>query len=385
MDSVAQKILFVVRALPYEAGGTPVVIRNLLKYLPKDNIYILGRRVNPDKKLNKEEVKQKMFKIPVLYTIGYRFWKYFSIIPGFFMGIFIIKKYNVQKIVGVFQDDASLILALLLAKCFKKITFYPYFMDLYAEQKTGSSAEFSAYIQNQVFKRAQQILLINDGMRDYQLARHSFKNFATVPIISQRQDFPNLYTKTHDKFVITFSGTINEDRLETLRIFTKELAADDRFTFKYLSAQTEEDLRKLAVFFDGFVVKHCKTQDELFLELGKSDLLYLPLRFTYPKSMEAQMSTCFGAKIFDYLQMPVPILIHSPSSFFNYTYFEENNAGYLLDTLDIEQIRMTLNSFFTEDFKQSSVEKYKKANSLAKEFSGNVVSRVFLEQLNKVN
>ncbi|MES2651673.1 MAG: hypothetical protein V4663_08030 [Bacteroidota bacterium] len=383
MNNLNSKTLFVVRALPYEAGGTPVVIRNLLNYLPKDSIYILGRRVNPGKKLSREYIKQKMFKIPVLYTIGYRFWKYFSIIPGFFMGIYIIKKYNIQKIVGVFQDDASLILAFLLAKCNKKIDFYPYFMDLYAEQKTGFSAQFSTYIQDKVFKRAKNILLINDGMRDFQLAHHSSDKFVTIPIVSQQQQFLSNNKKPNDKFVITFSGTVNEDRLETLQVFTKELANDSRFTFKFLTAQTEDDLRKLAVFFDGFSIKHCKTQDELFLELSQSDLLYLPLRFTYPKSMDAQMSTCFGAKIFDYLQMSVPILIHSPSNFFNYTYFENHNAGFLLNTLDVKQIHISLDSFFKGDFKDLAFEKYENANRLAKNFSGEVVSKLFLEQLNK--
>ncbi len=55
-------VLFVVRALPFEAYGTLEVIRKLLAYLPNENYFVLGRRQHAKKKLP-NEVKQKMFQI----------------------------------------------------------------------------------------------------------------------------------------------------------------------------------------------------------------------------------------------------------------------------------------------------------------------------------
>jgi hypothetical protein len=133
-------LLFILRALPFEAAGTPIVIRNLLALLPAENYFVLGRRPDPSKRLP-NIVKQKMFQIPILYTKGHRFWKYFSILPGFFMGAWIINKYKITKLVGVFQDDASLILSYWLAKFFPKMEFYPYLMDLYAEQAQVNKKE----------------------------------------------------------------------------------------------------------------------------------------------------------------------------------------------------------------------------------------------------
>lgn len=185
MSFKKDKVLFVVRALPYEAAGTPVVIRNLLEYLPSEDIYILGRRPDPTKRLPKN-VKQKIFN-SILYTKGYRFWKYFSIIPGFFMGLWLVYRYKITKIVGVFQDDASLILAYRLAMFFPQLEFYPYFMDLYAEQKEGKEEVTTSAFQQELFRRAKKVLVCNDGMKTYLDPLYTATEFVTIPIISFQQ------------------------------------------------------------------------------------------------------------------------------------------------------------------------------------------------------
>lgn len=382
MSQSPKPTLFVVRALPYESTGTPIVIRNLLHFLPKENMYVLGRRPHPAKRLPKD-VKQKMLQIPILYTKGHTFWKYFSIIPGFLMGLWMVYRYNIKKIVGVFQDDASLMLAYRLAMFFPQVEFYPYLMDLYAEQKEGKEKESITAFQQEIFRRSKKVLVANEGMKNYLDPLYTTTEFVTVPIISLAKAAIDADSKKEvtRKFQIVFSGSVNEDRIEPLRVLTKVIAGDARFQFTYLSSQSEDYLRQQAVFYDGFGLTYCKTTDELMQSLNEADLLYLPIRFTFPEKQKAQMMTCFGAKVYDYMVSQTPMLIHAPDYFFNYTYFENHQAAFLLNSLEeshvIEKLEVLLAAASGEEGQQM----VKRSNQLAEEFSGEQVSSLFQQTI----
>ncbi|HPI54165.1 MAG TPA: hypothetical protein PLU10_05695 [Chitinophagaceae bacterium] len=381
MSAKKEKLLFVVRALPFEAAGTPVVIQNLLDNLPKDDIYVLGRRPDPAKRLS-NNVKQKMFTIPILYTKGYRFWKYFSIIPGFLIGLWVVYRYKITKIVGVFQDDASLILAYRLAMFFPEIEFYPYLMDLYAEQKEGKEKVSITAFQQDVFRRAKKVLVCNEGMKLYLDPLYTTTEFVTIPIISLAKACDSVsIDNSNRKFNIVFSGSVNEDRLEPLRVLTKAISSDARFEFTYLSNQTEAFLRQQSVFYDGFKLHFCKSSDELMMALNNADLLYLPIRFTFPERLKAQMMTCFGAKVYDYMVSNTPILIHAPDYFFNYTYFENNQAAFLLNSLEeskvIEKLEVLLIAARGEEGRHIVT----RSNQLAQEFSREQVTSLFQQTI----
>ncbi len=377
------QVLFVVRALPYEAAGTPIVIRNLLAHLPAEGFYVLGRRPDPAKRL-RNDVKQKMFQIPILYTKGYRFWKYFSILPGLFMGLWIIYRYKITKIVGVFQDDASLILAYRLANFFPDVEFFPYLMDLYAEQKMGTVKNKVSEFQEKIFNRAKKVLVANEGMKILLDPIYPAIHIESIPIISLAKAVSNkpLQQEIKNKpFKIIFSGSVNEDRLEPLRIMAKIVSKDPRFLIKYLTSQSEQHLRNVGVFFDGFEIQFCKTPDELMFELNQADLLYLPLKFTFPESQKTQMMTCFGAKVYDYMLASVPMLIHAPNYFFNYTFFEKNHAAFLLDSLDEAAIISKLALLLKEAKNDVGQKICQQANLLANQFKGEIVADKLLIQL----
>lgn len=367
-------VLFVVRALPFEAAGTPIVIRSLLSHLPPENYFVLGRRPDPSKRLP-NIVKQKMFQIPILYTKGHTFWKYFSIIPGFFMGVWIIQKYKITKLVGVFQDDASLILSYWLALFFKNVEFYPYLMDLYAEQQAKRDAH-----QKLIFQRANKILVANDGICDLLRKKHEDFKFVTIPIIATNTPASIInrkFNSAESKFKIVYSGSVNADRIETLKIATKIISKDERIVFKYLTNHSKEYLTKHEVFYDRFEIGHCKSSDELMLELNEAHLLYLPIRFNFPEEKKAQMQTVFGAKTFEYLVSQTPTLVHCPSDFFNSIFFKEHNAGYVLNSNEEEEFEKCINDIIL-NYNERATAIVINAHAAAEQFSDKNVIVKFL-------
>ncbi len=370
-------VLFVVRALPYEIAGTPIVIRNLLSHLTDENYFVLGRRPDPSKRLP-NILKQKMFKIPVLYTKGHTFWKYFSIIPGFFMGVWIVKKYKITKIVGVFQDDASLILSYWLALFFKNIEFYPYLLDLYAEQAANRQNQ-----QKLIFKRANKILVANDGICDFFKKKYANFKFVAIPIIATNTPASIInrkYSAGESKFIIVYSGSVNEDRIETLKIATKIISKDNRIIFKYLTNHTKEYLIKNNVFYDGFEIEQCNTNDDLMRELNRAHLLYLPIRFNFPEEKKAQMQTVFGAKTFEYLVSQTPILVHCPSDFFNSIFFKLHKAGFVLNSKLEDEFSKYCNDIIL-NYNEKATEYVKNAHIAAEQFSSKNVIKKFLNAI----
>lgn len=377
------KTLFVVRALPYESAGTPVIIRNLLKNLPNDSFFVLGRRPHPKKRLM-NDIKQKMFQIPMIYVKGHRLWKYLSILPGLIIGGYVIKRYKITNIVGVFQDDASLILSLVLSYIFPSTNYFPYFLDLYAEQKDGFSIKIASRVQRKVFNRSNCILVANDGLNAFYKKTYNNKHkFETLPFTVNQSDISliNADLAKENRIQITFAGSVNNSRLQTLKVFTKLVKEDPRFQFNYITSNSELFLRKKEVFFDGFKMQFINDQELLIQELSKSDLLYLPMSFEYPIKQEKTLMTSFGAKVFDYLAASVPILVHMPDTFYNYKFFEESESAHLLNSLDEKQILDFLNYAKSDQFKIDSGNYLSRIPDLICQFSGDTVSRKLINLL----
>lgn len=376
--------LFVMRCLPYEAGGTPIVIRTLLQFLSATDFIVLGRRVNPAKRISKNEINQRLYSIPMLYIKGHRLWKYLSIIPGFVVGLYVLRRYRINTIIGVFQDDAALILAYLLAVTSKKNKFFPYLMDLYSDQQNGYSKIVSSKLQRVIFKRASKVFVVNDGMSEF-YQRKYFLDVATVPIISSQkpQEHSNRMKTTYH--VISYSGTINSDRLSTLKRFVAEIKKRKDIVMKFLGPHNLEFFEAHELYDTRFEYKNCRNTDDLYSELENSDILYLPLTFDYDESRRAQLETCFAAKTYEYMRCKVPILIHSPSSFFNYKYLEENEAAICLDKITTSKMNDVLDMMTSRGFKKRAARTVNNANRLALNFDGLKISNYFMELLDQVD
>jgi hypothetical protein len=215
-------------------------------------------------------------------------------------------------------------------------------------------------------------------MKDLLSAKFPEFLFTSIPIISQSTPSETLGSnEDNEKFVIVFSGSVNVDRLETLQVLANIIKKKKNVTLKYLTSQSELELRKLGVFYDNFELDYCANEEDLMSELNAADLLYFPISFSFPETKKQQMMTCFGAKVYDYMVSTTPILVLAPSSFFHYVFFEKDSAAFLIDTLDEIEIRNELSSILL-DAKSEVEEKFvKRSTDLSQQFKGEVIADLF--------
>lgn len=375
------KILFVTRCLPYEIGGTPVGVRNLLQNFDPKDIVVLGRTVNPKKKLEKKSIKYKMYEIPTPQGKGMRLWRFLSVVPGFFIGLNVIRKHKIKKLVGVYPDEGSLLLGYLLS-IFTKVEFYPYFFDLYSEFKRNNwQDKVAQWLQKKSFQKAQKVICLTDGMRSYYKENYDLTAYTLPNVINQEIDSSKSTFNKWDenkKFKIGYSGAVNRDRLDTLQVFFSCIKDNPKFEMVYFTSHSEDYLREVNVFGNNAVKKFCTSQAELLSELQKCHLLYLPLSFDNPPEMLPNMMTCFGTKTYEYLIAGCPTLVHSPSNFFNYIFLKENNCAYTLSANKQKEVTKYIEDLL-QDYNSTAEKIIGEAYKVAVQFKGQLVKEKLMK------
>jgi hypothetical protein len=379
-ESKENKILFVTRCLPYEIGGTPVGVRNLLQNFDPKKIIVLGRTVNPKKKLEKDSIKYKMYEIPTPQGKGMRLWRFLSVIPGFIIGLNVIRKHKIKKLIGVYPDEGSLLLGYLLS-VFTKVDFYPYFFDLYSEFKRNNwQDKVAKWLQRKSFKKAKKIICLTDGMKAFYKENYNLTAYTIPNVINQKINNTNTFNTWNEgeKFRIGYSGAINRDRLDTLQVFFSCIKDNPKYEMVYFTSQSEEYLRKNDVFGENAIIKFCTSQAELLKELQNCHLLYLPLSFNNPPEILLNMMTCFGTKTYEYLIAGCPTLVHSPSNFFNYTFLKENACAYTLSANTENEVERYISELI-KGYNETAPKIVSKAYETAAQFRGTLVSEKLME------
>lgn len=87
-------------------------------------------------------------------------------------------------------------------------------------------------------------------------------------------------------------------------------------------------------------------QEELLPELAQVDLLYCPYWFNERFRLPSALS--FPSKLSTYLKVGVPTLIHAPDYASPRQFIEQNDAGYICDSMDPKEIRDVLVSLFND-------------------------------------
>lgn len=340
---VKGRILVITRALPVESGGTMIVIRRLLENFGRDEIVVLGR--TPYKpRLLKNDVPPEYpyFEIPTPQIKGFRLWRMLSVIPGFFQGLWIIWRYKVKVIIGVYPDEGSLLLSALLHACTRKC-YMAYFCDLYMENQKGKPLRFLAkWLQPYVFRSADKIMAANSGMKGFYDDRYKVNSLLMPTAINGLIPQSFVLPPLGEKFIIGYSGSIVPDRLDPMQALIKAIGNDNRYEIRLFTPQTEEYLRSVNIWSPTVSRRFCASHAELIAELSQCHALYLPLTFKVEHNSREQLATCFGIKCYEYFQSCRPVVVHCPSDYFTSTFFTSLQCGEAIGSLDTVEITFTL-------------------------------------------
>jgi len=154
-------------------------------------------------------------------------------------------------------------------------------------------------------------------------------------------------SKDKDSFVIAFSGQMYaSDEMYSL------IAALNQLNWQYngnnISLKLYGKDFPPNIASDNPMITMCGwvPYESLLSELAGADLLYCPYWFSEIFEEESRLS--FPSKLTVYLKTGVPVLLHGPSYSSPRIFLENNSAGYICDSLDVNVIAETLEKIITD-------------------------------------
>lgn len=378
------RILLVSRALPVESGGTMIVIRRLLENFDRDEIVVLGRTPYKSRVLKNDKAPEyRCFEIPTPQIKGFRLWRMLSVIPGFFQGLWIIWRYQIKIIIGVYPDQGSLLLSALLQAITRK-RYMAYFCDLFMENQTRNRFHFLAnWLQPYVFKNADRILAANAGMKQFYDTRYKINSLLMPTAINSSIPQSFVLPDKIDPFIIGYSGSIVPDRLDPMQALIETIGDDIQFEIRLFTPQREDYLRSVKIWAPNVRLKFCASHAELIHELSQCHVLYLPLTFKVEYNSREQLATCFGIKCYEYFQSCRPVLVHCPSEYFTSTFFTTQECGEAIGSLDPVEIKAILNKLVNE-YHFLGPKYVNRALVAASEFEGNKIAGRLSLSINEI-
>lgn len=386
---INKKILIWTWTTPFTPSGSPAILRRLIKLFPANKVlYISG----------KDERSPIIFDYPIqsknLAFLDIWYYKIGPIRTKIFYDLFI--KTPLLIIIGlyqVFRFKPELILttyvlpewiqsSYIISKLTKTPLVY-YCHDPHLEKYKYSSSWIKKIIQRQERKSLQHahVIVLYESLAKLYEEKYNIQT-KVIPHISTLPRKINDPGPITSPIKIAFAGSIYENNMrlvtQLLRV-SQKLNMHLTFYGKY-QPQTLEIIG--ASNHENLQIKFKTNYQDLISDLGKADLLYLPLTFQEFKRMPIEcLKYVLPTKAIDYLVAGPPILVHCPEDFELYTFFKKYNCAYLLNSNTENELFVFLKDFSNGIKNEISEENVNKALS---NFNREAVNEKFSDFLHSI-
>jgi len=330
---------------PPAAGGSSVIMANLLKYFDPSSVSVLGAKWPNEKiKLTDLDIQRD-----IVYTRQAHSWKLNKIKEQFERGKVVKRIINKVKenrsvaIVAVYPD-LFLFECALAASEKLDLPFIPYLHDTVVETQESEGARKRAEdVQRRYLARSSQIFVMSDGMK-------------------------NLFKRKYDR----------DASMKRVADACKSLG-------QKLKIATNKDLSyhsNLGLDPESIELVYYPNRTKYLQALSDTKILILGLSWPEETSIHFdEMSTIFPTKTCEYLASGSQILVHCPKDYFLAEFFNEKQCARFIGDRDQSAIENTLAEMLAADDDGPLV---KSALSAATQFSVSKVAPVFKEIVDNV-
>ncbi|MBU1046013.1 glycosyltransferase [Patescibacteria group bacterium] len=381
MDENFKKILVVSSYAPPAIGG-PQNLYNLLRDFPKDRYFILTSFYNIDnlsaqkgtwldgeyifydkpgatkeeriKTQEEKTIAKKSSLLNKLKHLARRSWLVRNIIgiPIIVTQIFWIvrqgKKSVKEKQVDVllgFSDYGPAMIGTYLLHKISKTPFRLFLFDLYKGNFYPFPGGFlSKIFEPKLFKRAEQIIVTNQGTKNFYINRYG-ENIGRKIVIIHNAAFPEPYLASQSEyqpsppFSILFTGRIYWPQINAIRnlIQAVEEINDLDLKLDIYCPNPRDYLDRIGIKESEKIKISVAPPQDMPKIQSQADILFLPLSWR-TKSNDI-INTATPGKLTDYLVAGKPMLIHAPASTYLVKYAKENNCAMVVDKNEVEELK----------------------------------------------
>lgn len=332
------KCLVVSRASPFTKSGSGTVAKKFMNFFSNNEMIFLCEKNNQNTKANSQI--HYINPYPVNIKKGKRFirWQRWFLLSSLIKKIISLAKEEKCKSIMCFYPDELYLIASSLAAKKLSIPIYPYFHNLYYENKNGLSALIAKSVQKKLFNQAPWVYLISEGLLSELAPKYPKIDFRILLHSTEIDDISTENIPTKDNITkISFLGNINNSNKDALSFLINIIGQKDGLTFNLITSQPEYILKKEKLLKKNVVVKNNLSDEEVIHELKSSDLLALPHGFTGPLS-NSEYRSAFPTKTINYLQSGSPILALLPSNCYLYNFLSKNQCAFCVTSKNKQEI-----------------------------------------------
>ena len=226
---------------------------------------------------------------------------------------------------------------------------------------------FASIFEPKLFKKAEKIIVTNEGTRDFYIGRYGEKIRDKIFII-HNSVFPENYIQNETPYnpkppyKIVFTGRIYWPQIGALKNLIEALKGikEIEVIFKIYTTSPKDYLKEIGIEESEKVEISKGTPQEMPDIQSSADILFLPL--SWDTKSQAIIDTATPGKLTDYLISGRPILIHAPSSSFLVKYAKENDFACVVDEKNIEKLKEEVVKIVSDlEYSNSLIKKAKEA------------------------
>ena len=239
-------------------------------------------------------------------------------------------------------DEFHLIAATLAAKTLT-IPIYPYFHNLYYENKHGFSAIIANLVQKKLFVQAPWIYLISDGLLKELSPLYPKIDFRVLTHATEIDDIRINHDKSPKQVLeVTFLGNINNSNIDALSFMLNTLGNRKDVVINLIYSPPKYFLKKAKLLKNNIVINNNLSDEEVKQKLRISNLLLLPHGFTGALS-DAEYRSIFPTKTIQYLLSGSPILALLPHNCYLQDFLSKNQCAFCITNKNEQEIFSILN------------------------------------------
>tara|TARA_B100001059_G_C17834661_1_gene587132 strand:+ start:1030 stop:2166 length:1137 start_codon:yes stop_codon:yes gene_type:complete len=340
-----KKIMIITQVNPYTpVGGVTVVLRNLFSSFNKNSYcfaYLGNFKMKSDHKYDSyPDLFRLIPNFHIIQFLGYFFplMKYnFAVRKA----VKYIKKEKPHCIIGLYPTIASLDVSARVAEI-TGIKFFPYLHDTVVEGLSHSQFSDKAIkTQKKVFKIAEKIITMSDGMSNYYKDKYSLKTYPLEHAYPEKVSIDPNFNRNKDAFWGGEVYAINENSFERVQCALNEL--NIIFTITSLSPlKVKNTINIRSTFFPK--------RSQYIDAVNCHGILVLAIDWPdESKVHEAELSTIFPTKTVEYLASGGPILVHCPEHYFLAHFFNKYKCGTVVSDRSSNKLKNAITKIKSND------------------------------------
>lgn len=337
---------------PPMLSGPAILLGNLFRYFPKGSYCILMKNVRyittPTEPKTALDCKYYYCNIPE-YEEGRplrvgtlsRILEFLLIPYIVWKGVKIVKKEEIDNVLGPSNSGHFLISAYLISKITKKM-LYIYLFDVYEEYLQSRLQRFMAKLfEKRILMSASKIFVMSEHLRDHYLNKYGISTEVILqPVVQYKynEDLQGSSPPNNNAVNIVFTGIVSKAQLDAIKNMVDVVNSfeDETVKFRLYTPTPFGQLARLGIsgknVESGFAQK-----DEISEIQRKADISFLPLAFNSPYPIVVR--TASPTKMPEYLAARRPILVHAPSYSYISYYANKNGFGLVVDKSDLQELK----------------------------------------------